>query len=130
MTLAAQFLREDPGLEDEAQASETLARLEAGSARVQFDRGPELHVVEGDLLYDRDELLLYALREDARLQNKRIGLDVAAIESAAALAVMAPGGRVVRWRPGKVLTFCILRASFSAAEYEKVRSDLNAATAA
>lgn len=61
MTLAAEAFREHPDLRKSAEQASDLDELRAGSRRVTLDApdAASLFVVEGDLIYDDDELRLY-----------------------------------------------------------------------
>jgi hypothetical protein len=118
-TLAAQTFQDIPHLRKEAEMSPILDDLRETARRVTL--GDETYyVLEGDLLYDDDEVELYALQHAVRAKAREVGL--APVEGSGpqdALVVVAPGGRIVRWRPGKVLTYTVLRDSFpSQADYD------------
>jgi hypothetical protein len=83
--------------------------------------GREYYVAEGDLLLDEEALRTYAERgqpfpeaEDAVQGHE--------------LVAVAPGGKIARWRPGLELSYAILRATFSPAEYEQARARMKEAT--
>ena len=111
-TLAAQTFQDTPHLREEAEQSPKLDQLRDSARRVTIGDAT-FYVLEGDLLYDDDELELYALQQDVKAKAREVGLSPAQQSGREdALVVVAPGGRIVRWRPGKVLNYTVLRASF------------------
>jgi hypothetical protein len=130
MTLAAQTFQEEPQLLQLAEDSQEFAKLQSSARRVTLDRGVGRYVVEGDLLYDEDELRLYALQRETRAKARQLGLGpITPSGRSDALVVVAPNGRILRWRPGKILRYCVLRRSFGDNEYESVCANIAAATA-
>jgi hypothetical protein len=77
---------------------------EAGFKRVNVD-GEELYRVEGDMLLDRDQLSFYVLQKS---------LDTSSSLSLpqAGLVGISEGGTLVRWKPGLVLAYTVLRNTF------------------
>lgn len=131
VTLAAEVLAQMPELRATARATPLFDSLSTKARRVTVD-GKQFYVLEGDLLYDEDELQLYVLREASRGHG---GLMDAAssfpIQPSPALVGISAGQRVVRWEPGKVLRYAVLRASFpDEATYTTVRHSVRAATQA
>ena len=111
-TLAAQTFHDTPHLRDEAEKSPKLDQLRDTARRVTIAEAT-YYVLEGDLLFDDDELELYALQQEVQAKAREVGLTPAQPSGREdALVVVAPGGRIVRWRPGKVLTYTVLRQSF------------------
>lgn len=105
--------------------------------RVVID-GETYHVAEGDLLLDTDQLELYAAQQEA-LASMRRAEALAAVRPINEIGGSAPrglvgilsGGRMVRWRDGLELSYCVLRSTFgSDVEYEGVVTDMANATAA
>lgn len=131
LTLAAETFQDAPDLKVEAESLPRTKELRERSGTAEVD-GQTLHVVEGDLLLDEDELALYALRQEALHAAERVGAASPTTSfQAASLVAVAPGGQIVRWRPGKTLTYCVLRGTFpSEAQYQRVVDDLAAATKA
>jgi hypothetical protein len=133
-TLAAQTFEETPHLREQAEESPKLEQLRSSARRVTLgtDGGETYYVLEGDLLYDDDELELHALQQDVRAKAKEVGLTPDAQSGREdALVVVAPGGKIVRWRPGKVLTYTVLRESFPTEDnYNVVVESVKAATQA
>lgn len=131
VTLAAETFQQEPGLAAEAKVSPRVSELESTARRVTIGNR-QLFVVEGDLLYDEDELALYALQQEARDRVEATGAHPAlGLDPSAALVGVASGGRIVRWRPGTVLRYCVLRASFPTADaYERAVEGMRQATQA
>lgn len=104
--------------------------------------GEVYFVKEGDLMLDEDEHELYlqqqqareAYRQTARL-SEGAGFGEASITDelfrTSALVGIVQDGRIVRWSPGTVLTYCVLRQTFPRDEwYEEVVYNMQAATTA
>jgi hypothetical protein len=98
--------------------------------------GEELYRVEGDLLLDIDELQLYLeLQQAQRAQHEaaafvaEAGLADLQAQSARLVGILQ-GGRIVRWAPGTVLRYCVLRQTFPRDDwYEEVVDNMRQATA-
>jgi hypothetical protein len=103
--------------------------------RVEID-GESFWVAEGDLLLDADQLSEYAeqqevLRRQRELREEAAGLGIAPAPTAATaeLVAVAVGGKLVRWRDGVTLSYCILKNSFADdREYRMVRQAIASAT--
>lgn len=131
-TLAGELLAGSAPLREAARSSPELPRLRAGSRTFRLDGGPELYLVEGDLLLDSDELAVYALRRSVATGRVAVPDPVPSVplEPTAALTGFAADGEVVRWDPGHVLRYCVFRASFPDDEsYRTVRANVAAAAA-
>ena len=130
-TLAAEIFREEPALRATAADIDITTAIEEKGRRVTID-GAEYFILEGDLLYDRDEVLLYGLQQQAKLDAAKVGVPVASTTgSPAALAVNTASGKIVRWKHGMVLTYAVIQASFpTQAEYDEVVDCVHAATEA
>jgi hypothetical protein len=97
-------------------------------------------IIEGDLLLDDDELDLYHQQQQARITQREaaqlaesVGFGEAAINTGmlgnASLIGIIQGGKIVRWSPGTVLTYCVLRHTFPRDDwYEEVVDNMQAAT--
>jgi hypothetical protein len=104
---------------------------------IQID-GKTLYVAEGDTLLDDDQLKMYAdvreAEEKAREAAKKAdasGFGATKLETSHGLVAMTHNGKVVRWKPGMVLTYRVVRASFpSADQYQLVVQNLGLATQA
>ena len=100
------------------------------------------YIVEGDTLLDEDQLALYAAQREkadeafalARVSSKA-GLGTERLTTgpvqpnlAVGLVGMTAGGKVVRWEPGKVLDYRIVRDTFlNGDRYELARTCMEAA---
>jgi hypothetical protein len=131
-TLAAQIFRETPELRDTARRTDAFSRLQESTRRITVDGEESFFVLEGDLLYDDDEFLLYSLQQAQQIDSALVSPTTSAvIEPPPALLGIAAGNRIVRWAPDKVLGYSVLRASFpEEQQYETVRDNMVAATAA
>jgi hypothetical protein len=90
--------------------------------------GETFYVAEGDLLLDEDELEVYAVHRQARRLNRLIA-SVDTVGQRTELLGIKSDGRLVRWQPGLVLTYCVLKQSFTQqSEYELVRENMRRAT--
>ena len=120
-------------------ATDMLERLKDNLAdnRIEID-GEVYHVVEGDLLVDEDQLGLYAEQRallEAEAQVKRqlaaLGAPRLALENQGALVGIMQGGKLVRWQPGLVLTYAVLRQTFgNEMEYQLASRSMQEATQA
>ncbi|MET4100554.1 hypothetical protein ABIB37_002791 [Agrococcus sp. UYP10] len=104
-TLAAELFDESPHLRSTGEVSPKFRALSSRSKRVTVG-GQALHVVEGDLLLDDDELILHALR------SERADLVPSQTWGDSDLVGILLKGRPVRWDRGTVLRYCVLRNSF------------------
>jgi hypothetical protein len=116
---------------------------ENGHRMVLID-GELLTIVEGDLLLDIDQKELWQEAFNTRqagirtqLRAQQAGLGEATISQfgvftgTSALVGMVQDGKLVRWRPGTVLSYCVLANTFPRQEwYEEVVSNMRLATAA
>ena len=97
--------------------------------------GEILFLLEGDLLLDDLELEEYAKRQVALDEMHRIretggGVGLAPRPSPELVGI-TENGKIVRWAPGVVLSYCVLKGTFSSdAHYEEARDNMLAATQA
>lgn len=128
-TLAAQAFNEAPTLRAAARKSLGLVELKGRSKKVKTDSG-SYYVVEGDLLLDEDELQYHALQKEVQTQAQMMGLTGFSHRTREdGLVGAASGGRLVRWRPGMTLKYCVLRNTFpSKKQYDLVKSNMKKAT--
>lgn len=130
-----------PGEPETEAPGDGGAAPEDHAGKVLID-GEFYSVVQGDLLVDDDERDLYrqqqqaqeARREAARLAEEA-GFGEASITpeqfGTSALVGIVQGGRIVRWSPDTVLTYCVLRHTFPRDEwYQEVVDNMLAATTA
>jgi hypothetical protein len=82
-------------------------------------QGRKYYVAEGDLLLEEHELEQYA-SESGR--GAPIGAETEQ------LVAISDNGKIVRWKSGLELTYCILKATFSDAEYATVLNSMRQAT--
>ena len=102
--------------------------------------GEDLYIAEGDTLLDEAQLEIYALQKEAANNARKFdemsdeaGLGKLRLsdEPHRGLIGITHGGRVVRWEQGMVLSYCVIRSTFSSAEnYHMVRTNFKAATQA
>lgn len=99
--------------------------------------GTTLFVAEGDTLLDHDQLKIYAeVREqenkarDARKRADEAGFGAARLdEPSRGLIAGTKNGKIVRWKPGAILTYRVARDSFaSEAQYKTVVETMAKAT--
>ena len=130
-SLAAEMLEEQPSLREASAGSSLLDRLQRSAKRSEID-GETFYVVEGDLLLDDDQLAVYALQRETIDRARTLGLTAVTSEpQVAALVGIVHGGKILRWREGLVLTYCVLRGTFpNQAQYEVARDGVQQATAA
>lgn len=97
--------------------------------------GQTLYIAEGDTLLDDEQLKLYAelrekeneVRAAARHADEQ-GFGAARLEVSHGLVAMTRKGKVVRWAPGTVLTYRVVRSSFASdQEYRLVVDNFRAA---
>jgi hypothetical protein len=119
-------LEENPQLRemsDEAVLNELKSRLKT----VNVD-GETYYVAEGDLLLDEDQLFLYSLERKAKEMQRLIGT-LEPIGREGELLGITVGGKLVRWKPGLNLSYCVLKNTFtSEAEYQLMRDNMLKAT--
>lgn len=100
--------------------------------------GVTLYVAEGDTLLDDEQLKIYAevreKEEAARAAAKKadaLGFGSSRLDVPRGLIAMTHNGKVVRWAPGTILSYRVVRASFATAQqYQMVVENLNAAAQA
>lgn len=147
MSQAAKLLATEPELREELSKSILFAKLEAGLRKVTVD-DEMLFVVEGDILMDEAELLIYANQREVvdRVRKLEEAADRAGMGSTTIvppmdsvdtsplstvrmwLTVHTRDGDIVRWPRGGVLTYCVLENSFdSREEYVFVRDNMRQA---
>lgn len=121
-----------------AAAAETTTANTTTAARkeVEID-GETFYVAEGDLLLDADELEIYLRQQEALAREKALKLERAALgaadivqEEPARLVGVTENGKLVRWEPGTVLSYCVLKNTFSDTNYQMVRENMAQATEA
>ncbi|MEO8076114.1 MAG: hypothetical protein ABI818_07280, partial [Acidobacteriota bacterium] len=124
----AGFRSLDPSsdLGKQAATSAFFLRAKERARRVRIG-SREFYVLEGDLVLDEQQLAEYAVRKES-------GADLPVVETEAAgktskLLGISHGGKLLRWRPGKVLSFYVAKETFpDAASYRKARENVRTAT--
>jgi hypothetical protein len=138
---AFQALSSDPNLKNSVP-KDLFEHLLNKLPKLEID-GETFYVAEGDTLLDEDQLFLYAGQREA-LDKARQAADLAmkggmgligvasSIRSETnpvGLLAMVQGGRIVRWNPGTILTYCVLRNTFpSESQYRLVVDNMIRAT--
>jgi hypothetical protein len=104
--------------------------------------GELFSLVEGDMVLDRDQIPLYedAMRaqqaqHEANELAERAGFGETLINDlgmqSSALVGIMEAGQLVRWAPGTVLSYCVLRQTFPREEwYEQIAYEMRLATQA
>jgi hypothetical protein len=95
-------------------------RLRDKSKQIVVD-GVNYWRVEGDLLMDDDQLLVYAEQQealqkahDAAMAVQHVGMGLVGItQPSAELIGITQNNRIVRWAPGVDLTYCVRRDTFT-----------------
>lgn len=110
----------DGAFRQHVEASELFPKLKENLNKVTID-GKTYYVAEGDTLLDENELATYALEREAReklwrardaassagLGTERLGVGTRG------LVAVTQGGKIVRWRPGTVLSYRVVRETFA-----------------
>jgi len=105
----------------ELSSTELFERLKNGLKKINID-GEELYRVEGDMLLDEEQLAIYAM------DKSRSGSTNLSSQPDGLLGIMQ-GGKIVRWKPGTVLSYCVIKSTFNGNEYEIARDCMKRATA-
>jgi hypothetical protein len=123
-----------------AAPADLLSHLKNTLKKIKIDDGEsseELYRVEGDMLLDEDQLDIYAqqreaLEKERAMQKERAALgagDVAPQEGRSSLVGVTANGKLVRWRPGTVLTYCVLKNTFASQQrYDQAVAGMKQAT--
>jgi hypothetical protein len=111
---AALKLEADPELRTKLNPGSKFDELKNNLKKAKID-GQQFWVTEGDRLLDEDELFFYAAERQAQLRlfEARRAAGSSPPPGAMELVAVTENGRVVRWEPGKVLTYCVLKSLFS-----------------
>lgn len=101
-------------------------KLKRGLKTVTID-GDTFYIAEGDLLIDEPQLPRYAVQRAAAATAPPLSDEEA--ERRSSLLAISENGKLVRWKPGTVLSFCVLKNTFGdEAKYEMARNNMLAAT--
>jgi hypothetical protein len=138
---AAKLLAEDPKLREEVRGTTLFDQFVNGPKKlktVTIDN--ELfYVVEGDTLLDEDQLAIYAAQrekaDEAFALSRRAGyagLGTSRLSAPqSSLIALTSNGRIVRWAPNTVLTYRVVKSTFTVPErYEKAIDGMKQATQA
>jgi hypothetical protein len=113
-----------------------LSETELQRGQVVVD-GEAFNIREGDLLLGPDELEVYELEQQIRYAQYELlarsglteGLVTPGGAGTSALVAIAQAGQIVRWAPGVVLSYCVLRQTFPAQQqYQLVVDNMLKAT--
>lgn len=134
-SVSARALGADSGLRDMAEGSELFAKLKSSLKRVVID-SRTYYVAEGDTLLDEAQLATYALEREARDKLRKAreaasagGLGTVRMEGhTRGLVAQTQGGKLVKWRPGTVLSYRVIRETFDDQQsYDLVVKSMRAA---
>jgi hypothetical protein len=123
----ARALRSMPEVARLASSSNLFNELKSNRKTLDID-GETLYVLEGDVLLDETQLEIYALQQEALHQAHTLGLPVGTESSRELLGILV-NGRIVRWPVGKVLSYAVLRQTFSNNQYQEIVAAMTQATA-
>ncbi|MDQ4146841.1 MAG: M57 family metalloprotease [Pseudomonadota bacterium] len=139
-TRAAEALEAQPELRAVASEPSVFRTVPSGTSLLDFVKSTakrvtiddeEFFVVESDLLLDEDELTIWAGQREALARAGLVGIAAAGGGGRISdeLVGMVRDGKIVRWRDGLELTYCVLKGTFrTQAEYELVRDTMEGAT--
>lgn len=107
-------------------------KLQKHSKKIVID-GETYWRLEGDMLVDEDQLRHYAQQREALATARSAAREAGvALVANAELVGITEGGKIVRWRPGTELSYCVLRQTFSVGSdpgYQLVVDSVKRATA-
>lgn len=119
-----------------ATTGDLLTNLRSSLKEVQIE-GEKFYVAEGDLLLDDDQLEIYANQREILAREQAVKADKAALgageiteDEPARLVGITVNNKLVRWKPGTVLSYCVRKNTFSDSHYQMVRENMARATAA
>lgn len=134
---ASYVLESNEEIRSEVQSSDMFESLRQGLKQVVID-DETFFVAEGDTLLDEDQLGIYALNRE-RVRQARQAAATAAFAGLGTVALAEPlqsallglvqNGRIVRWGQGVVLSYRIVRNTFTSQQrYDLVRTNMQIAT--
>lgn len=137
-SFATQLLDEKPQLRESLATSDLFKMYtsERGLRKITID-DVKYYIVEGDLLLDEDQLLIYANNQAALSQEQKIartmqsaGMGVLGVTDLRGLVGVTSGtGKIVRWAEGVTLSYCVLKPTFLNDErYTIARNGMEQAT--
>jgi hypothetical protein len=120
---------EGPELREAISRSPLLQKIRSDGKSVVIDN-EKFYVLEGDLLLDEDQVGIYALQRETLDRARNLGLaSVVEQPLSEALVGITRGGKIVRWKQGLVLTYCVLKGTFNdQASYRLVCDNMKKAT--
>jgi len=126
-TLSAQILERTPKLRQEIQQLDRYAALRENLRQIKVDQ-IDYYLAEGDLLLDEDELAIYAMEQETKAQTRTLG-QVGFADASTSITGIMNNGKVVKWAPDMILTYCVLKSTFSTEkEYKAIRTNMRKAT--
>lgn len=136
-SLATKMLDQNPELRQVMSDSDFLSKFtsEHRLKKLSIDE-VEYYVVEGDMLLDEDELFLYARHQkevdkarEAEKNMQLAGFGIVGLTDLRGLVGIKQSGKLLRWRDGLTLTYCVLKQTFSELKhYEEVSANMKQAT--
>jgi len=134
-SFSARRLEADAALRNQVEGSALFAKLKDSLRKVVID-SRTYYVAEGDTLLDEQQLATYSLEREARekLWQAREAASAAGLGTerldgnVRGLVAQTQGGKIVRWRPGTVLSYRVARETFGSEEnYALVVQSMRAA---
>ncbi len=126
-TLSAQLLERSPGLQNEIETTDMYTQLKNSLKTIEIDN-VEYYIAEGDLLLDKDELLIHSYELEAKYRLSNLS-HYPIMGSDEGILGIVNNGKIVRWAPGKILTYCVLKSTFRDDEdYKVVKRNMRKAT--
>lgn len=126
-TLSAQLLERNSNLKSEIEKLDTYSKLKSQLKKITIDEN-EFYIAEGDLLLDEDELLIHAQELDVKERVFKLSHYPSSSSNDKLLGIVN-NGKLVRWAPGFILTYCVLKSTFqNEKHYKIVRKNMLAAT--
>lgn len=135
-SIATRGLQAGGELRAAVENSAAPAQLQSKLRKITVD-GQEFYVAEGDTLLDPDQLAIYAVARSKQNEAFRAasladsaGLGTQRLNAGSrGLIALTQGGKIVKWAPGTVLTYRVIKNTFTVAGwYEKVVANMKAAT--
>lgn len=119
---ASEMFAAAPSLRSALTETELFDKLQKELKKIDVD-GETFYRVEGDLLLDEDQLALYAFEKSAQSSTNLSGRPEG-------LVGIVEGGKIVRWKPGVTLAYCVIKSSFVSGEdkYNLIREAMRQAT--
>jgi hypothetical protein len=131
-TAARKVLDANPGLEEQLKKNEVFKEFKDKLQPVEIN-GKKIFIVEGDTGLDEDELLFYARERAAqreKFKNKPATSGLPTDAPVHPLIGISENGKLVRWKPGSTVTFCVVKSTFpSNDEFNTTVANMKAATA-